>query len=184
MMFARLRTAAVWLVTALYPVAIYLGLGHFEPRWLALLLLALAVARMLGDKAPLWRVAAICAGLLVVATTLTNAALPLKLYPVLVNALMLVVFASSLWHPPSIIERWQRLKTPDLSAAGVAYTRAVTWVWSLFFVGNGSIALATALWGSDKVWMLYNGSIAYCLMGALFLGEWLVRRRVRMARLA
>src|SRR3546814_2115999 len=53
-------------------------------------------ARMLGDKSPFWRVAAICAGLLVVATSLTNAALPLKLYPVLVNALMLVVFASSL----------------------------------------------------------------------------------------
>lgn len=181
---ARLRTATVWLVTALYPFAIYFGLGHFEPRWLALLLLVLAVARMLSDKAPHWRVAAICAALLVLATTLTNAALPLKLYPVVVNALMLVMFASSLWHPPSIIERWQRLETPALSAAGVAYARTVTWVWSWFFVVNGSIALATALWGSDKAWMLYNGTIAYCLMGALFCAEWLVRRRVQMARLA
>ncbi|PIQ38454.1 MAG: hypothetical protein COW59_01690 [Lysobacterales bacterium CG17_big_fil_post_rev_8_21_14_2_50_64_11] len=183
-MLARLRIATVCMVTVLYPFAIYFGLSRFEPRSLAWLLLLLAMLRMLGDKGLLWRAAAVCAGLLVVVATLTNAALPLKLYPVLVNALMLILFAGSLWHPPSIIERWQRMKTPVLSDTGVAYTRKVTWVWCVFFVGNGGIALATALWGSDRVWMLYNGSIAYVLMGALYLGEWLLRRRVQMARMA
>ena len=42
-----------------------------------------------------------------------------------------------------------------------------------------TLALATALWASDKTWALYNGLIAYLLMGALFAGEWLVRGRVR-----
>ena len=59
------------------------------------------------------------------------------------------------------------------------YTRTVTKVWLGFFVFNGAVALATALWASDAVWALYNGLIAYCLIGILGGAEWLVRRRVR-----
>ena len=56
-----------------------------------------------------------------------------------------------------------------------------TWVWSGFFAVNGALALATALWASDAVWALYNGFVAYVLVGVLFAGEWLVRRSVRAA---
>ena len=61
----------------------------------------------------------------------------------------------------------------------MAYTRKVTQVWCGFFVLNGGLALGTALWASDATWALYNGLIAYGLMGVLFAGEWVVRRRVR-----
>ena len=105
-------------------------------------------------------------------------ALPLKLYPVLVNAVLLIVFGLSLWRPPSVVERLARLTQPDLPPRGVAYTRQVTRVWCAFFVVNGGLAAATALWASDAVWALYNGLLAYGLMGALFAGEWLVRQRV------
>ena len=108
-----------------------------------------------------------------------NAVLPLKLYPVLVNAVLFVVFQYSLRHPPTVIERLARLQEPNLPESGVRYTRKVTIVWSVFFVVNGSIALGTALWASDATWALYNGLIAYGLMGLLFAVEWLVRQRVR-----
>lgn len=52
-------------------------------------------------------------------------------------------------------------------------------MWCVFFVFNGALAVATALWTSDRVWALYNGLIAYVLIGTLFSVEWLVRRRVR-----
>jgi uncharacterized membrane protein len=51
----------------------------------------------------------------------------------------------------------------------------------VFFVCNGAIAAVTALAASDRVWALYNGAIAYGLIGAMFAGEWIVRQRV-MAR--
>ncbi|WP_223486976.1 hypothetical protein [Stenotrophomonas indicatrix] len=35
--------------------------------------------------------------------------------------------------------------------------------------------------GICDVWMLYNGMLAYVMMGLLFGGEWLVRRRVKAA---
>jgi uncharacterized membrane protein len=126
-----------------------------------------------------WLVAAAGALVLVVLSFLANQLLPLKLYPVLVNAVMLGVFATSLRHPPSAIERLARLREPELPPEAIAYTRKVTIVWCAFFVGNGAIALATALWASDRTWAAYNGLIAYVLMGVLFAGEWLVRQRVR-----
>lgn len=173
----RAATVLLWLATLLYPLAIYFGMGRFEPRWLALLLLALSLLRAAVSRAPVWMAAAGGAGVLVVASLLSNHGLPLKLYPVVVNAVMLVVFATSLRHPPSAIERLARLQDPLLPPAAIAYTRRVTQVWCGFFVLNGGVALLTAVLASDAVWALYNGLIAYVLMGALFAGEWLVRPR-------
>ena len=78
-----------------------------------------------------------------------------------------------------MIERLARLQEPDLPAAGVAYTRRVTQVWCGFFIVNGSVSLLTALFASDAGWALYNGVISYALMGLLFVGEWLIRKRVK-----
>jgi 3-hydroxymyristoyl/3-hydroxydecanoyl-(acyl carrier protein) dehydratase len=52
----------------------------------------------------------------------------------------------------------------------------VTLVWTVFFLLNGLLALALALGGDLKAWTLYNGFLAYILMGALFAGEFLYRR--------
>lgn len=174
-----LRPALIGLLTLAYPPLVYLGLGHFEPRWMALPLAALAVVRAVATRERVWLAAAAGALVLAALGLLGNHALPLKLYPVLVNAIFLTVFATSLAYPPSIIERLARLREPDLPASGVAYTRKVTQVWCGFFLLNGGIALGTALWASAGTWALYNGLISYGLMGLLFAAEWVVRQRVR-----
>lgn len=171
----RAATGLAWLATLLYPLAVWFGLAHFEPRWLALVLLVVAGLRALASPEPVWRVAVAGACLLVLASFLANDGLPLKLYPVLVNAALLGVFATSLWRPPTVIERLARLQTPDLPPEAIAYVTRVTWVWCGFFVLNGSIALWTALAASDATWALYNGLVAYLLIGALVLGERLLR---------
>ena len=48
-----------------------------------------------------------------------------------------------------------------------------------FFIVNGSIALVTALWSSFEIWSLYNGFIAYLIMGLLLVGEYIVRMRTQ-----
>ncbi len=173
-------TALTILLTLLYPLAIWLGHGKIEPRWLACLLLLAAATRLPGlklGKSARWSVA--CALLLAAIAIWQNALLPLKLYPVLVNAVFLAIFGYSLLNPPPIIERLARLQEPDLPAAAIGYTRRVTQVWCGFFVFNGSIALGTALWASEAVWSLYTGVIAYVLMGILFGGEYLLRLRFK-----
>jgi len=115
----------------------------------------------------------------VVAVGVFDPELATMLYPVFMNATMLVVFALTLWRPPTMIERFARLMEPDLDAHGVSYTRRLTWVWVGFFLVNGCIALWTVSQGSWLVWGIYNGGIAYVLAGSLLGGEYLVRRIVR-----
>lgn len=167
-------------LTLLYPLAIWLGHGQLQPRWLACVLL-LAVA----SRLPALRISAAArwsaAGALVLVglAVWSNVLLPLKLYPVLVNMAFLAAFGISLTTPMSMVERMARLREPDLPPEGVRYTRRVTQAWCVFFVVNGSLALATSLWASEAVWSLYNGVIAYGLMGMMFGGELLLRRRMR-----
>src|SRR5690349_14501805 len=115
----RVATALAWLATLLYPLAIWLGLARFEPRWLGLFLLLVAVLRALASREVAWWFAAAGALVLVIATFVFNDGLPLKLYPVLVNMALLCVFALSLWKPPTVIERLARLRHPDLPPEGV-----------------------------------------------------------------
>jgi uncharacterized membrane protein len=166
--------------TLLYPLTIWLGHGQVEPRVLAGCLLLVALTRLfalkISSSARWWLAGAL---LLAAIAIWANALLPLKLYPVLVNGVLLVLFAASLRSPQSMIERMARLTEPDLPPQAIAYTRKVTQVWCVFFALNGLIALATALWGSAATWSLYNGVVSYVLMGLLFGVEYLCRLRFK-----
>ncbi len=96
-------------------------------------------------------------------------------YPVLVNSALFVLFTVSLVRPPSVIERIARLRDPELPPAAVVYTRRVTIVWTVFFALNGATALYTALFTPLETWALYNGLIAYVLIGTLFAVEFAIR---------
>lgn len=183
----RLLKAAFFAILLAYPFVIYLGAELLDVRWLAVLLLLLGLARVSGalftkDGAPLKSQAVFAgAALAAIAAFSWFAGKPeaLYYYPVLVNLLLLALFGASLVNPPSIAERIARLSEPDLPPEGQRYTRKVTMLWCGFFIVNGAISLATALPGDEDIWLLYNGIISYILMGLLFAGEYLVRRRVK-----
>lgn len=182
---AKLLQALLWLA---YPLVIFFGLQVFEPRYVALLLgLALLLrrrrdaGRLLAGLSRIDRTVLIALLALAGITALTNSEPLLRLYPAAMSLGMLLLFGVSLIYPPTMVERFARLSEPDLPPAGVRYTRRVTQVWCAFFVANGSVAAYTALQASRETWALYNGLIAYVLMGALFAGEWLIRRR-KLAR--
>jgi len=174
-----MRSAFVSVLMLAYPLLVYAGLARFEPRVLALLLAFVALLRALVTRELVWLWAAVGGCALAAIASATNDATALKLYPVLVNAALLTLFGATLLRPPSMVERLARLREPALPDAAIPYTRRVTQVWCGFFIGNGAIALYTALFSSAAQWALYNGLIAYVLMGALFSGEWLLRRRLR-----
>lgn len=167
-------------LTVLYPLIIWFGHGKIEPRWMAGLLLltvAMRLSSLTIDRVAKWTV--LLALMLVAYAVWSNALLPLKLYPVLVNATLLTAFAYSLVFPPSMIERFARATEPNLPASAIGYTRRVTQVWCVFFVINGTIAFGTALWASEATWSLYTGVISYILMGFLFGIEYLFRLRFK-----
>jgi uncharacterized membrane protein len=173
------------LLALAYPLLVYYGLLHFPVKWVALAIAALLLLRLLllrrqiseAGKAlyPAILLGVVCA----LTSVVLNQAGALRLIPVLINVSCLIAFALTLRHPPSMIERFARLQDPILSPDAIAYTRKVTIVWCVFFVLNGSTALYTALYTSMEIWTLYNGLIAYILMGLLFAVEYLVRLRVK-----
>ena len=183
----RLAQVILILVVAAYPLAVYFGIQYLSLGYVLAVLLAVAGLRLLlvptqkqaaGGRLGAGALAAILAAVCA-ASWLRGDSAGLLWYPVLVNLVMLGIFAFSLTQPRSLIERLARLQEPDLPANGVRYTRRVTQVWCGFFIANGSIAAASALYGDLHLWTLYNGLLAYVLMGALLAGEWLVRKRVR-----
>jgi len=172
----------VGIATVLYPFAVYFGVRYVEPWVCAVLLCVLLLLRFLASSSQKqWTLPLLVAGIVYAVFAIWhNSLVSLRYYPVLVNAVMLLLFTWSLYHPPTIIERFARLQQPDLPDDGIRYTRCVTQVWCGFFVINGSIALVTALWASFELWSLYNGFIAYLLMAILFAGEYLIRRKIQL----
>jgi len=173
------RRAFLLLLTLAYPALVYIGYLHFQPSALALLLAGLAILRALTSRDKIWCITAGIALVLAIISMVANQILPLKLYPALICAAWLVMFATSLLYPPTIVERIARRQDGPLSPEAIGYTRRVTQVWCGFFIVNGTLAVLTAIWGSNAVWALYNGCIAYVLMGLLFGAEWLIRQRVK-----
>lgn len=182
------------LASALYALALFLCLAVFRLPLrvfsLCALLFALACLLLIGTREkgkrsfrsllfPLFLLAASLIFLF------TDSSLVFRLYPLIVNAAFFVTFLGSLlagkgesivWTFASRADR----KMPYRSTQGAVrrYCRKVTGLWCLFFVANFSLALWTVVSGDMGLWTLYNGCIAYILMGVLFGGEFVVRCHV------
>ena len=129
----------------------------------------------------------VCIGFLVcggIVAIITRSARVLTFYPALVNLFFLVLFGHTLFAGPSMVYRFATLKDKSIAVSPyrkkiAAYCRNVTLVWCCFFIVNGSIALMSVFGESFGFWALYNGCIAYILMGLLFIGEYIVRKIVQ-----
>ena len=102
----------------------------------------------------------------------------IKLYPVIVNIILLIVFAHSLYRPPTVIEIFARQKEQVLSDSALTYIRKVTLAWAIFFLCNGLISLYTVFLSDERYWAIYTGLISYLLIGFFFLIELIIRKAV------
>jgi uncharacterized membrane protein len=118
------------------------------------------------------------------AIVFTNSELLLRIYPSLVNLGLLIAFGATLVRGPSMIEKFARLGKPDLPPGAVRHTWRVTQVWCGFFALNGAFSAYTALSWSRANWSLYNGAIAYGLVGVLLVAEVIWRYLVVLPRAA
>lgn len=175
--------ALIGLVTLSYPLLVWLSLDVFQPRVLAMILVGLFLLRFgmqpSRSQPGLLRLIMPASVLFLLAIAWFNRDEWLLAYPVFVSLAFFVVFFGSLFYPPTLVERLARLEDPDLPPKGVAYTRKVTQVWSVFFLANAGVSLATVCYGDRGLWSLYNGCIFYVLMGLLMAVEMSVRRKVK-----
>jgi uncharacterized membrane protein len=167
---------------AAYPLAVYFGLLHLGARSVGLLLMllllpGLAIKWRRARREDLWVVARVplsVLALVALAALFDERRFVLAL-PVLINAVLLFNFASSLRSTP-LVERFARMQDPELGPEQVRYCRAVTLVWCMFFLLNGALSGVLALVASVASWALYTGLVAYLLIGLLATAEYVVRK--------
>ena len=152
-----------------------------EPRWVALVSLALLAVRAallprerVAAYASAFAVPTVSVGAALLLSAVWNVPLGLRLTPALVSFALLFSFAASL-AGESVVERIARVQLGDLGPQDARYCRRVTVVWCGFMLANGSIALWLAVWGTASAWAIYTGAIAHLLMGILFAAEYTYR---------
>lgn len=198
--------ALFYVIAALYPILVFTLLVVFkvETKILSLCIVALAAAFFLSatgskktsDKKGALDWKPLLSSVLFLAAGLfcffTGKEFFLKLYSVVINATLLVVFGSTLFLEPNIIFRFATLADKSISGSSYEnqvklYCRNVTIVWCCFFILNGTTAVITTFADklfnlsseeARKVWAVYNGGISYVLMGTLFVVEFIIRKLV------
>jgi len=187
-----------YVTAAVYPVLVFTLLVVFKipTRILSLCIIALAAAFFLsatgakkagsGKKGTLDWKPLVSSALFLAAGLfcfLTNQSIFLRLYSVVINAVLLAVFGSTLFMKPNIIYRFAVLSDKSIEGSTFAgnveeYGRKVTLVWCLFFIINGGISVFTAFHDDGKLWAIYNGGISYLMMGTIFAVEFIIRKAV------
>ncbi|MCP3720239.1 hypothetical protein [Paraburkholderia sp. CNPSo 3281] len=177
-----------------YPVVILCAWRWDSPRFVGLLLLVLlwmqrvagtgALAATLRKLTPVDWAVAVTLNVASVAIVITNSERLMRLYPSLVNIGLLVAFGATLVKGPSMVEKFARLTYADPPAHIVRYTRRVTQLWCGFFALNSLFSAWTALVWSAHAWSLYNGALAYGIIGALLAGEFVWRKCIMLPRAA
>ena len=184
----RLQLAAIALLLIAYSVLSHYGASHRQARGVATLLALLPVIALTVLLA--WRA---LGALVTLAGMLLLAALLWQFWPRLLDnfallyllqqfgcyALLAVTFGVTLMRgrTPLCTQLADKVHGP-LSSAELRYTRQVTGAWALFFLLN---LLATVLlyeFAALDVWSMYANFVAPPLMALMFVGEYVVRRRV------
>lgn len=160
------------LIAVVYPIAVFVALQHnFSVRTLGLILLCVILV-ISAWRRNVW-MGLFGVGLMATAAIL-NQEIFLKLYPVFMNALVCAMFAFSLRNVPLVQRIAEKMKY-KMTDESRQYARHVTIAWAVFMGLNMLVSLATVFM-TDWIWTIYNGLISYCLIGVMFIGEYLVRR--------
>ena len=192
--FRKISRALFFLSAALYPAFVYyfLVIRKIPLRQFSLFVISFALlafitgtsrekgkqkgASFLRNSLLLFAVGIVC--------FITNSAIILKFYPLLMNILFFAAFGMTCFFPPNMIFRFATMQDKSIKGSlgekrVEAYCRKVTVAWCAFFVFNGSIAAWTIFFGSDALWSVYNGGISYILIGIFFVGEFIIRKMVQ-----
>jgi uncharacterized membrane protein len=90
-----------------------------------------------------------------------------------------VVFAVTLLpgHTDVVTRIAQRLN-PNFHPGMRFYTRRVTIAWCLFFAGQILVSALLLLFAPERWWLLFVNALSVPLMVLMFLGEYIIRRRI------
>ena len=97
-----------------------------------------------------------------------------------INVFLGLGFGSTLraGQTPLITTLAQRVHRHHFPAAMAAYTRKVTWAWTLYFVAMALASIALYAWASFDTWALFANLLTPLTVVAMFGAEYLLRYRL------
>ncbi len=106
---------------------------------------------------------------------ITGSQIMLRFTPFGISLVFFAQFAMSLRSTP-IIERFARLKRPDLPPDHVKYCRWLTRMWLLIFIGNSALVFSAAFVEPHWLWAMMVGPASYFYLGTFLAGEYIYRK--------
>ena len=91
------------------------------------------------------------------------------------NAGIFSVFALSLKKVPLVTQIARKMTKGNLDDDQLAYTRLATIAWAIFMFCN-TIASLITIFLPYEIWAIYNGFIAYILIGIMMAAEYTIRK--------
>ncbi len=180
-MISKVYKVLLSLSLVLYPIIFFIGLKYYDFSKVSISLVVLVFLKLfIPAKYNLLGPYLNYALVLVVGFNLLGYFLQeeslVKLYPVIMNISLLLVFALSLYNKKPIIQDFaRRFEKRELQPKELNYTKNVTYYWTIFFFINALVSAYTVYFASTDTWVLYNGLISYILIGVSFAVEYLIR---------
>jgi uncharacterized membrane protein len=168
----------IGLITFAYPFVVYYGLNHYGPSVFALFLFVLLLLRVVikgsYHEPSQWLQLVVVGGFCLVVVVVDSEQM-LRFYPVLMSLGFSALFAFSLKSKTSLIERFAKMSGQTYPNEAIQYMRNLTILWAILLLFNAVIASYTACCVSLEYWTLYNGLLAYFLLGSFALAELIFR---------
>jgi uncharacterized membrane protein len=175
-----LRTSALAVALG-WPIALHFAVVSGHPGWMPIITSIAAICAIAIWSAAKGTIAAVivglgAAGLLAVIAIVAPSALVFG-PPIVINAALGALFARSLrrGYEPTI-SVFARLEHGTLAPELARYTRGLTWLWTILFLGLATAALLLAVYASLSAWSWFVNCATYVAVAGLFVGEYLYRR--------
>jgi uncharacterized membrane protein len=119
----------------------------------------------------------------VISLCLDDSPVLIKMYPALADLAYMTIMVTSFFFPPPLAYYFidifdKTIKTKIPKKTFDSYCLKASVVWCVFFAIDAIIAVLTTYRGSELIWGIYNGGITYCIMGLIFVGEFIVLKIV------
>jgi len=177
------------LIAVMYPVLVFCALVVFKLpiRYLSIGIIIFAIAYSIVNSrhykgkhtVALFVSPLILCTIGVISLCIDDSPVFIKLYPALTSIAYLTIMITSFIFPPplayyfiDIFDKSIKTKIPKEIFDNFCFRASI--VWCVFFFVDAIIAVITVYFSSELCWGIYNGGVTYCIMGLIFVGEFIV----------